>query len=150
MKRPSRGERWSETTTRQIGFFLLPTRVRRTRTDIERGRLAEAAGSARCAPMLLSSAGQLLQRRHLAARHLLHDLLHLRELLHELRDGLHGGAGSTRDPAPARPVDDLRVGPLLRRHRADDGLEAVQLLLVHVQRAELAPDARHYLEQRAE
>src|ERR671910_3868352 len=123
MKRPSRGERWSDTTTRQIGFFLLPTRVRRTRTDIGRERLA--------------TAGELLQRWHLPARHLLHDLLHLRELLHELRDRLHGGPRSTRDPAPARPVDDLGVRPLLRRHRADDRLEPVQLLLVHVERAEL-------------
>src|SRR5215207_11123029 len=123
MKRPSRGERWSETTTRQIGFFLLPTRVRRIRTDIEGERLAdagalpaahrrclaEAAGVARCAPTFLPSAGQLLQRWHLPASHLLHDLLHLRELLHELRDRLHGSPRSTRDPAPARPVDDLGV-----------------------------------------
>src|SRR5215210_2203098 len=107
MKRPSRGERWSETTTRQIGFFLLPTRVRRTRTDIGSGRLAEAAGRARCAPMLLSTAaGQLLQRWHLAARDLLHHLAHLAELLDELRHGLHRGAGPARDPPAARAVDD--------------------------------------------
>src|SRR5918999_2706069 len=134
MKRPSRGERWSETTTRQIGFFLLPTRVRRTRTDIGRERLA--------------TAGQLLQRWHLAARDLLHDLLHLRELLHELRDGLNRGPGAARDPAPARPVDDLRVRPLLGRHRADDRLQAVELLLVHVERAELAADPGHHLQER--
>src|SRR5829696_5002113 len=150
MKRPSRGERWSETTTRQIGFFLLPTRVRRTRTAIERERLAEAAGFARRPAMLLSSAGQLLQRWHLPACDLLHDFLHLPELLHELRDSLDGGAGAAGDPAPARAVDDLRVGALLRSHRADDGLEAVELLLVHVQVAELAAHPRHHLEQRAE
>src|SRR5215208_7021023 len=149
MKRPSRGERWSETTTRQIGFFLLPTRVRRTRTDIEGERLADAAGPARRAPTFLPSAGQLLQRWHLPASHLLHDLLHLRELLHELRDRLHGSPRSTRDPAPARPVDDLGVRPLLRRHRADDRLEPVQLLLIHVEGSELAPDPRHHLQQRA-
>src|SRR4051794_24233938 len=129
MKRPSRGERWSDTTTRQIGFFLLPTRVRRTRTDIGRKRLAEAAGRARWAPMLLSSAGELLQRRHLAARDLLHHLAHLPELLDELRHGLDRGAGPARDPPAARTVDDLRVRPLLGRHRADDRLEPVELLL---------------------
>src|ERR687892_1464904 len=98
MKRPSRGERWSATTTRQIGFFLLPTRVSRTRTDIERRRLA--------------TAGELLQRRHLAARQLPHQLLHLSELLHQLRHGLHGGPRAARDPAAARAVDDRRICPL--------------------------------------
>src|SRR5919197_5987783 len=43
MKRPSRGERWSATTTLQIGFFLLPTRVRRTRTDIAAPQDSRAA-----------------------------------------------------------------------------------------------------------
>src|SRR3954462_3424552 len=123
MKRPSRGERWSVTTTRQIGFFLLPTRFRRTRTDMRRRRLAAAS--------------QLLQIRYLALRELAHQLLHLRELLDELADGLHVGARSVRDPSPARPVDHGRVGPLLGRHRLDDGLEAVELLLVHVEVAEL-------------
>jgi hypothetical protein len=32
--RPSRGERWSATTTRQIGFFFEPTRVNLNRTAI--------------------------------------------------------------------------------------------------------------------
>src|SRR5918911_4638678 len=112
MKRPSRGERWSATTTRQIGFFLLPTRVSRTRTDIGSRRLATAR--------------QLLQRRHLALRDLLHDLAHLAELLDELRDGLDVGPRPARDPPPPRPVDDPRVGALLGRHRADDRLEPVQ------------------------
>ena len=35
MMRPSRGERWSATTTRQIGSFLPPTRVSRSRTATE-------------------------------------------------------------------------------------------------------------------
>src|SRR6188472_3322758 len=98
MKRPSRGERWSATTTRQIGFFLLPTRVSRTRTDIGAERLA--------------TADELLQRRHLPARDLLHQLLHLGELLDELRDGLHVRPRPARDPPPARAIDDLRVGAL--------------------------------------
>src|SRR5918994_7109649 len=119
MKRPSRGERWSATTTRQIGFFLLPTRVSRTRTDIE----AE----------MLATAGQLLQRRHLPARDLLHQLLHLGELLHEVRHRLHRGARAARYPPPAGAVDDRRGGPLRRGHRADDRLEPVELLLVDVE-----------------
>src|SRR4051795_2518013 len=123
MKRPSRGERWSETTTRQIGFFFDPTRVRRTLTDIGRERLAEAAGRARCAPMLLPSAGQLLQGGHLSAGHLLHHLAHLPELLDEVRHGLNARPRTARDPAPPRAVDDLRIRPLRRGHRADDRLE---------------------------
>src|SRR3954452_5634211 len=112
MKRPSRGERWSVTTTRQIGFFLPPTRVRRTRTDISCRRLA--------------AADQLLQRGHLPLRELAHDLLHLPELLHELTHRLHGGAGSARDPPPPGPVDDRGVAPLLEGHGQDDRLEAVE------------------------
>src|SRR5215204_6080375 len=37
--RPSRGERWSATTTLQIGFFLLPTLRSRILTDMRRRRL---------------------------------------------------------------------------------------------------------------
>src|SRR4051812_35499753 len=116
MKRPSRGERWSATTTRQIGFFLLPTRVSRTRTLISAVRLAS-----RCVTLpsrvlaQLPTAGQLLQVGDLPARQLTHQLLHLAELLDELADGLDGRAGAVRDPPPPRSVDDLRVGALLRR-----------------------------------
>src|SRR5919106_6672109 len=99
MKRPSRGERWSATTTRQIGFFLLPTRVSRTRTDIERRRLATAR--------------QLLQGRHLPARELAHQLSHLPELLDELGDRLDRGARAARDPPTAGSVDDRGFPPLL-------------------------------------
>src|SRR5919204_2805943 len=127
MKRPSRGERWSETTTRQKGFFLLPTLVSRTRTDM---------GSRR-----LTTAGQLLQGGHLALRELAHQLLHLPELLDELSDGLNRRPRALGDPPPARAVDQLRVRPLLRGHREDDRLEAVQLLVAHLQRAELLPHA---------
>src|SRR5918992_4357410 len=101
MKRPSRGERWSATTTRQIGFFLPPTRVRRTRTDIGRKRLA--------------TAGELLQIRHPALGDLLHELLHLAELLHEMRNRLHRGPRPARDAPTPGAVDDRRVGPLLGR-----------------------------------
>src|SRR5215210_8213063 len=122
MKRPSRGERWSATTTRQFGFFLPPTRVSLTRTDT-----AERLAAAR----------ELLQRGHLSLRDLPHQLLHLAELLHELTDGLDRGAGAVRDPPPARAVDQLWVGPLLGGHRQDDRLQPVELLVAHLQRAEL-------------
>src|SRR3954463_7848086 len=39
--RPSRGERWSAATTRQIGFFLLPTLRSRILTDMRRRRLED-------------------------------------------------------------------------------------------------------------
>src|ERR671925_1023291 len=119
MKRPSRGERWSATTTRQIGFFLLPTRVSRTRTDIERRRLA--------------TAGELLQGGHLSARQLAHQLSHLPELLHKLGNRLDRGPRAPRDPPPARSVDDRRIRPLLGRHREDDRLEAVEVPLAHLE-----------------
>src|SRR5215210_1202977 len=128
--RPSRGERWSATTTRQIGFFLLPTRVSRTRTDMRPERLADPA------------ARQLLQIRHLPLLELLHQLLHLAELLDQLVDGLDRGRRPARDPAPARAVDDRGVCPLLWRHRGDHRLQPVELTLVDVQVTEL-PDARH-------
>src|SRR4051794_19997512 len=133
MNRPSRGERWSATTTRQIGFFLLPTRVSRTRTLISALRLA--------------TAGQLLQVGHLPLRQRAHQLLHLAELIDELADRLHGRPGPARYPPSARAVDDRRVGALLGRHRLDDRLEPVELALVEVHVAELLPHSRHHLQE---
>src|SRR5688572_7695515 len=132
--RPSRGDRWSATTTLQIGFFLPPTRVSRTRTAIGRWRLADLA------------ARQLLHAGHLPLLQLLHDLLHLAELLDQLVDGLHRGPGAARDPPAARAVDDRRVRALLGRHRGDDRLEAVDLPFVDVQRAELLADPGEHLQ----
>src|SRR5215210_6683750 len=71
--RPSRGERWSATTTRQIGFFFEPTRLSRMRT-MRRERLEHAGASAHVAH-------HRRRVRHLAARQRLHHLLHLAELL---------------------------------------------------------------------
>src|SRR3954466_9598255 len=42
--RPSRGERWSATTTLQIGFFLDPTLRSLILTDMRRRRLDHAHG----------------------------------------------------------------------------------------------------------
>src|SRR6266545_1820051 len=130
MKRPSRGERWSETTTRQIGFFLLPTRVRRTRTDIERERLATAR--------------QLLQRWHLAARDLLHHLAHLAELLHELR---HDAGHHLQQRAERAHVAHLLhlLEEVVERELllADLPLELGRLALVHLLLGLL--DERHHV-----
>src|SRR3954468_15806127 len=129
MKRPSRGERWSATTTRQIGFFLLPTRVRRSRTDIEPG---EVSGGWRS-----PAARQLLQVGHLALPGVANQLLHLGELLDELPHRLHVGPGAMRDPPAAGAVDDLGVGALVGGHRLDDGLQAVELLVGDLEVPEL-------------
>src|SRR5438874_10595045 len=69
--RPSRGERWSATTTLQIGFFLLPTLRSRILTDMRRRRLEDHSPHA---------PHELLGVRHLALGHLLHQLVHLTEL----------------------------------------------------------------------
>src|SRR4051794_30874771 len=114
MARPSRGERWSATTTRQIGFFFPPTRVSLTRTaksqftsrSGKRGRAA-APPVARWAPTL-AAAGHLRQRGHLALLQLAHHLLHLAELLHQLVHGLDVGPRPECDAAPPRPVQDRR------------------------------------------
>src|SRR3954464_3905097 len=144
MARPSRGERWSATTTRQIGFFFPPTRVSLTRTAKSQFTSRSGAPAARMgAPLVarsaptLAAAGHLRQRRHLALLELPHHLPHLAELLHELVHGLHVRARPERDPAPPRPVQDRRVAPLLRRHRGDDRLEAVQVAVVDLQVPEL-------------
>src|SRR3954447_4534580 len=85
--RPSRGERESAATMRQIAFLRAPTRVSRSRTAMKflarsrkrRGRLAGLAH-------------QGLDVGHAPAPDLLHDLAHLAELLDELVDRLHVGA----------------------------------------------------------
>src|SRR5215210_1325895 len=133
MKRPSRGERPSATTTRQIGFFLLPTRVSRTRTGTSRLRLA--------------TAHQLREGPHVALLHLAHELVHLPELVHEAPHVLDRGARAAGYPAPPRAVDDRWVRTLRGGHRGDDRLQAVELALVDVEVAQLGAHARDHLEQ---
>src|SRR5215212_5787209 len=126
MTRPSRGDRRSATTTRQTGSFFPPTRVRRMETDI-----TGAAGYQSALPH------QRAQIRHLAGREPLHQLAHLRELLDELVDLLDRRAGALGDPQPPRALDQLGPAALLRGHREDDRLDAVELLLVDLQLREL-------------
>src|SRR6476661_7933403 len=100
--RPSRGERWSAATTRQIGSFLPPTRVSLSRTaktnllvDKRRVRLAAL-------PHHRPEIG------HAAARDLLHDLAHLTELLDQLVDGRDVRPGPVGDAQAPRSLDQLR------------------------------------------
>src|SRR5437763_16124773 len=97
--RPSRGERWSAATTRQIGSFLPPTRVSLSRT----------AKTVSCrekrSPRLAALAHHGCEIGHLASRNLLHDLAHLAELLDELVDGGDVGARAVGDPQPPRSLD---------------------------------------------
>src|SRR6476659_10709417 len=57
-------------------------------------------------------------------------LLHLDELLQQTIHFLDRRAAALRDPLPAAAVDDVLLPPLVRRHRAADGLDARHLLLV--------------------
>src|SRR3954451_16373007 len=90
--RPSRGERLSATTMRQIGFFLEPTRLSLIRTAMSGGRLASPhlwtrrGGAAHL--------GELLRVGHLARGHRAHHHPHLVELLDQLVDVLDAGAGA--------------------------------------------------------
>src|SRR6476659_6812510 len=139
--RPSRGERWSAATTRQIGSFLPPTRVSLSRTaktnllvDKRRVRLAAL-------PHHRPEIG------HAAARNLLHDLAHLAELFDQLIDRRDVRPGPVGDPQPARALDQLRPPALLRRHRQDDRLDAVELTLVDLEALHLRADAGQHPEQ---
>src|SRR6188768_354054 len=78
--RPSRGERLSATTIRQIGFFLEPTRLSLIRTAIGSGRLASSHLRTRRALVSAGQLGHLLRRRHPPVRHRFHQHPHLVEL----------------------------------------------------------------------
>src|SRR3954453_8626600 len=130
MKRPSRGERWSATTTRHTGAFLPPTRVSLSRTAIcsfRRKRRRRLAGLSHERPEV----------GHLAAPDLAHQLAHVIELLDQLVDLLDARAGALRDAEPARSLDELGAPALLGRHRQDDRLDAVDLALVDLHLGEL-------------
>src|SRR3954463_7916238 len=124
MKRPSRGERWSATTTRQIGSFLPPTRVSLSRTAMRSFRASKRRRGVAGLPH------ERPEVRHLAAPDLAHQLAHLVELLDELVDLLGARPRALRDAKPARALDELGPPALLRRHRQDDRLDAVDLALV--------------------
>src|SRR3954447_17348786 len=145
MKRPSRGERWSATTTRQIGSFLPPTRVSLSRTAMRSFRASKRRRR------LAGLPHERPEVRHLAAPNLAHQLAHLVELLHELVDLLDARARALRDPQPARALDQLGPPALLRRHRQHDRLDAVDLALVDLHlRQLLAREPGQHAEDRLE
>src|SRR6185312_15080356 len=111
--RPSRGERLSATTMRQIGFFLDPTLLNLILTAIGRGRLASTDLRARCGARHLR---QLLLVGHLPGGHRAHHLAHLVELLDQRVDVLNPRSRAICDAFAARAVDHPGVGALGRRH----------------------------------
>src|SRR3954468_18809932 len=139
--RPSRGERWSAATTRQIGSFLPPTRVSLSRTA--KTSLLVVKATVRLAAL----AHQGPEIGHAAAGNLLHDLAHLAELLDELVDRRDVRPAAVGDPQPARSLDQLRPPALLRRHRQDDRLDAVELALVDLQALHLGAHTGQHPEQ---
>ena len=96
--------------------------------------------------------GELAHRRHL--RHLplarrLHHLLHHLELLEQPVDVGGGDAAPVGDAHPPRAVDQRRVAPLRRRHRADDRLDAVDLAVVDLRVLDLLGHAREHRRARS-
>src|SRR3954468_7095356 len=86
-------------------------------------------------PAMLAHAGQEALHAthhplHIAALHHLHHLLHLLELAEQLVYRLHRDAGAGGDAALAGGLDELGLRSLLRRHRVDDALDALQLLVI--------------------
>src|SRR3954467_10193261 len=145
MKRPSRGERWSATTTRQIGSFLPPTRVSLSRTAMRSFRASKRRRR------LAGLPHERPEVRHLAAPDLAHQLAHLIELLHELVDLLDARARALGDAKTPRALDELGPPALLRRHRQDDRLDAVDLALVDLHlRQLLAREPGQHAEDRLE
>src|SRR3954469_15084864 len=145
MKRPSRGERWSATTTRQIGSFLPPTRVSLSRTAMRSFRASKRRRR------LAGLPHERPEVRHLAAPDLAHQLAHLVELLDELVDLLDARPRALGDAKPARALDELGPPALLGRHRQDDRLDAVDLAFVDLHlRQLLARQAGQHAEDRLE
>src|SRR5262245_56832862 len=72
--RPSRGERWSATTTLQIGFFFDPTLRSLILTDMRRRRLQSPDAKRRSSvdAGLAHTSHELLRVGHLALGQLLH------------------------------------------------------------------------------
>src|SRR5580692_7517138 len=73
----------------------------------------------------------LLRLHPATATHRLEHLPHLRVLPQQIIHVLHRSPRPARYPFPPTPIDDLVVVPLLRRHRINDRLHAVELPLIH-------------------
>src|SRR4029453_11285887 len=173
MNRPSRGDRESAATTRYVGCFFLPMRIRRSLTatrvllsfvsgvarllvEARQGerltRCGPAATTRGCHPAAaLAALAALLAAPYTLgpgqSRHALHQLLHLAELLDQLADVCGLGAAAVGDPQAAGAVDDVGLDPLLACHRADDRLDLAHLVLVDLGVAQLLGDAGHQAHQ---
>src|SRR4029079_12705304 len=98
MKRPSRGDCESATTTRYDGRRERPVRLSRITTTSS----PPECGKARHARDALHAAQLAFH-----ALQLLHHLAQLGELLEQPVDVLHAGAAAARDALTAAAVDDL-------------------------------------------
>src|SRR5436309_14069466 len=124
MNRPSRGDRLSAATTRYVGCFFFPIRIRRsfTATSVFLGRFrpCQSNSSVELRPARRPLGGDpatllsllALAAHHPAEAHLAHHALHVLELLQQQVDLGGGRPAAVGDPEPPRPVDDLR-GPAL-------------------------------------
>src|SRR6266496_4006454 len=140
MNLPSRGERESATTTRYVGAFVLPVRrrrmctakVRRSSVKDVRGRntsIQATRGSAAWARSV-RQAGDPRQLATLGHRaELLHEVLHLLELLQQRVDLGHGDAGAVRDTLESGAIQARGVLALLHRHGGDNRLDRLHLAL---------------------
>ena len=61
--------------------------------------------------------------------HALHHFTGLLKLLEKLVDFLHRDPGARGDTALAACLDEVRIAPLLRRHRIDDAFGAADRLV---------------------
>src|SRR2546428_6639716 len=104
MKRPSRGERESATTTRYAGRLVVPVRLSRIVT-------------ATFSPPRRRKSWEILQagKLPLHALELLHDLPQLRILLEKPVPVLHPRPAAACDPLAPPALDDLGISPLPRR-----------------------------------
>src|SRR4051794_40131530 len=82
--------------------------------------------------------------------HPLHHLLDFGELLDQRAHVAWHHAAAVGDAVAARTVDEARVGPLSRRHRADDRLDAVELTLVDLLVLHLLREPRDHPDEAAE
>src|SRR5271165_6058272 len=118
--RPSRGERWSATTTRHIGCFLPPTRVSLSLTATSSSRpgawtvRTESLDGARREgrQALAGVAHQRADVRHRAAPDPAHHPPCLLELLDQTIHVLDAHPGAAGDAQPARALDQLRPAAL--------------------------------------
>jgi hypothetical protein len=87
-----------------------------------------------------ASAGTL---HELPVGHLLHELAGLIELVHKPVHLLNGGTAAPGDALSAAGIQQVRIRPLRFGHGLDDGLGSGQLLLIHLDVAQLTGAGDH-------